>query len=244
MPLDRTFGDIRALIAKEKLGWQPRPDIPDYVRLPNYSLGATTEGLIPTEQTQPQSFQALEVGGNPFVAVRRAERGLVSAEAVQRTFSSQLLSQLGLDKALTAGSARLAGRAYGDAPAAPPEAGAPPSSLDWRNRWGQNWVTSTRDQNPCNACWAFAGTALVEAMVRIEHAMWTTLSEGDVHRGVGKSCPDLGNEGEVSDFFARNGICDPGSWPWRTDTPPYAPTPHRNGRSVRGPAIDVVSVAD
>jgi hypothetical protein len=81
-------------------------------------------------------------------------------------------------------------------------------------------------------------------MVRIEHAMWTHLSEGDVHRGVGKTCPDLGNEGEVSNFFANHGFCDPGSWPWRTDTPPYAPTADRNGRSVRGPAFDLVSVAN
>jgi hypothetical protein len=245
MPLTMTYGELRKLIEIEQLGWQPQPEIPDYVRLPSYALGASTKGLIPTASAPALELHTLGVGTNPFLAARRVERGLVSADAVRGVFTPQMLRQLNLEDVIDATSQRVRGEAYGGAaPAPPPEAGAPPSSVDWRNRWGQNWITSTRDQNPCNACWAFAGTALVESMVRIEHAMWTRLSEGDVHRGVGKTCPDLGNLGEVSNFFANNGICDPGSWPWRTDTPPYAPTPDRNGRSVRGPAFDIVAVAD
>ncbi len=228
-----TYGDLRALIDAEKLGWQPRADLPDYVRLPLYSLGASSDGLIPEAQTPKLDLNALGVSSNPFLAVRRAERGLIPAEAVREAFPAWQLRRLGLEDAVEDKAVPL-----------PPDGGVPPSSIDWRNRWSRNWITSTRDQNPCNACWAFAGTALVEAMVRIEHSMWTRLSEGDVHRGVGKTCPDLGNMGEVSTFFANNGICDPGSWPWRTDTPPYAPTPDRNGRSVRGPAFEVVSIAN
>lgn len=228
-----TYGDLRKLIEAEKLGWQPSPHLPDYVRLPTYPIGASEEGLVPTAKAPKLDLATLGVSGNPFLAVRRAERGLVSVAAVQEAYSTRELRRLGLGDAIE--------KAAGSVP---PDGGTPPSSIDWRNRWGQNWITSTRDQNPCNACWAFAGTALVEAMVRIEHATWTRLSEGDVHRGVGKSCPDLGNLGEVSTFFSTKGICDPGSWPWRTDSPPYAPTPDRNGRSVRGPAFDIVSVAN
>lgn len=246
MPLEMTYGDVRKLIESEQLGWQPRADIPDYARLPNYALGGSIEGLVPTSEAPSFDLQTLGVGTNPFLAVRRVERGLVHLDAVREFFSPILLRQLGLDDHISAVAEPVTDAAYGDeiGLAVPPDAGAPPNAVDWRNRWSQNWITSTRDQNPCNACWAFAGTALVESMVRIEHAMWTRLSEGDVHRGVGKTCPDLGNEGEVSNFFANNGICDPGSWPWRTDSPPYAPTPDRNGRSVRGPAFDVVSVAN
>ena len=234
-----TYGDVRKLIEAEQLGWQPRADMPDYVRLPGYALGGSDEGLIPTADAPALDLRTLGVGTNPVLAVRRVERGLVSADALRESFSSQLLSQLGLDDRIEAVAGPVTDAAYGGetTSAAPPEAGAPPNSVDWRNRWGQNWITSTRDQDPCNACWAFAGTALVESMVRIEHAMWTRLSEGDVHRGVGKTCPDLGNEGEVSNFFANNGICDPGSWPWRTDSPPYTPTPDRNGRSVVAPPL-------
>ncbi len=231
--MDMTYGELRALIEAERLGWQPRPDIPDYVRLPSYSLGASSDGLVPEAQAPRFDLSTLGVKGNPFLAIRRAERGLISIEAVRQTFPTQQLRQLGLDGAVERAETQM-----------PPDGGIPPGSIDWRNRWGQNWITSTRDQNPCPACWTFAGTALVEAMVRIEHSMWTRLSEGDVHRGVGKTCPDLGNMGEVSAFFANNGICDPGSWPWRTDAPPYAPTADRNGRSVRGPAFELVSVAD
>jgi len=244
MPLNLTYGDVRKLIEAEKLGWQPRPEIADHVRLPKYSMGASLEGLVPTEAAPEVDFLSLGVGTNPHLAVRRAERGLIGAESIRQVFPERLLRQLGLDDVHAAPRSEVGEQAYGPETATPPDAGTPPSAVDWRNRWGQNWITSTRDQNPCNACWAFAGTALVEAMVRIEHAMWTRLSEGDVHRGVGKTCPDLGNIGEVSNYFANNGLCDPGCWPWRTDTPPFAPTPDRNGRSVRGPAFDVVSVSN
>lgn len=228
-----SYGDIRALIAAEKLGWQPRADIPDYVRLPLHALGASSDGLVPEAKAPKLDWSTLGVSSNPYLSVHRAERGLIKPEALHEAFSSEQLRRLGLADAIVKKPVPL-----------PPDGGVPPTSVDWRNRWSQNWITSTRDQNPCNACWAFAGTALVEAMVRIEHSMWTRLSEGDVHRGVGKTCPDLGNLGEVSTFFASHGICDPGSWPWRTDTPTYAPTPDRNGRSVRGPVFDVVSIAN
>lgn len=231
MPL--SYGDLRKLIEKENLRWQPPADKPDYVRLPLYATGGSETGLVATAQAPRLDLRNLGVSSNPHLAIRRAERGLISVDALKQVYATPLLRRLGLDEATELKSV-----------APPPDGGLPPSVVDWRNRWGRNWITSTRDQNPCSACWAFAGTALVEAMVCIEHALWTRLSEGDVHRGVGKTCPDLGNLGEVSAFFASHGICDPGSWPWRTDSPPYAPTPDRNGRSVRGPAFDVVSVAD
>jgi hypothetical protein len=230
MPM--TYGELRATLAKERLGWIP-PDVPDEVELPEPALGATADDLLHTDDARPVDFASLGVGTNPHLALRRLEHGIVGPDAIVDTFPTRTLRRVGLDDIL---AQRVEPQ--------PPDAGAVPSALDWRARFGQNWITTVRDQNPCNACWAFAGVALVESMVRIEHAMWTRLSEGDVQRGVGKTCPDLGNVGEVSNFFANNGFCDPGSWPWRTDAPPYQPTPDRNGRSVRGPAFDVVSVAD
>ncbi|MFO0730265.1 MAG: C1 family peptidase [Nitrospiraceae bacterium] len=107
------------------------------------------------------------------------------------------------------------------------ERGAPPAGGAGRigrlaQSWGTNFITTVRDQNPCNACWAFAGVALVESMVRIEDSLWTRLSEGDVHRGIGAQCGDYGNIGNVSNFFANSGFADPGCFPWATTTPPYA----------------------
>jgi hypothetical protein len=228
----RTYGDLRTLIENEQLGWQTPPDVPDDAPLPVIGLGADPSGLISADSSPRVEFTALGPGTNPYLALQRASRGYVTADEVSAAFSAGLLRRLGLDEVTEA------------IPAAPREAGAPPSSVDWRSRFGQNWITSIRDQNPCNSCWAFAGVALVESMVRIEHAMWTRLSEGDPRDGVGKTCADLGNMGEVSNFFANNGFCDPGSWPWHTDARTYAPTPDRSGRAVRGPAFTSVSVAD
>jgi len=232
-----TFGELRALIANERLGWQPPHNMPDDAPLPVTGLGADRSGLVGANTSSPADFTGLGPGTNPYLAIERARAGLVTARQVTDAFPADTLRRLGLDEAVPG----IAGR---DSEAVPPAAGAPPASVDWRNRFGQNWITSVRDQNPCNSCWAFAGVALVESMVRIEHAMWTRLSEGDPRDGVGKGCADEGNMGEVSNFFANNGFCDPVSWPWHTDTRTYAPTPDRSGRSVRGPAFTWVSVSD
>ena len=60
------------------------------------------------------------------------------------------------------------------------------SAVDWRNRFGWNWISSVRNQGTCNNCWAFGITALYEAMVRIEHCVWCRRSEADIRNGVGK----------------------------------------------------------
>ncbi len=228
-----TFGELRSLLHDTDRHWETKLDVEDERPLPHYPLGATQEGLVPAERPARIDFRRLGPGTNPRLAVARAERGLVAPTDVRAAFGAPLLRRLGLDDLR-----ELAGGVE-----APPLAGAP-TSVDWRARWGQSWITTVRDQNPCQSCWAFAGTALVESMVRIEHALWTRLSEGDPRDGVGKGCGDLGNLAEVSTFFTANGICDPGSWPWHTDARAYAPTPDRNGRSVRGPAFDLIGSGD
>ena len=42
------------------------------------------------------------------------------------------------------------------------------TAVDWRNRFGANWISSVRSQGGSQNCWAFATTAMFEAMVRIE----------------------------------------------------------------------------
>ena len=231
---DLTFGDVRRMIARTDLEWHPR-DLPDDKPLPRKGLGAELDELVLDANAPRLDLREIAPRRNPLLAARQVRRGLSQREALDRIVPRRLAEMLLL---------RDADEADGDA--LPPDMGssARPRAVDWRDRWGQNWITSMRDQGVCSACWAFAGTALIEAMLRIETGMWAQLSEGDVHRGVGKTCPNAGNSGEVSRYFDASGLCDPGSWPWRTDTPPFAPTPDRNGRAVRGPAFKTVSVAD
>jgi len=120
-------------------------------------------------------------------------------------------------------------------------------NVDWRNRFGRNWITSVRDQDGTENCWAFASTALYEAMVRIEHLLWTRRSEGDMVHGVGKQSWDMGNIGECTIFVERYGLADPDCFPFgvpaalytareggsNLEATPLSPTPDRAGRTVR-----------
>ncbi|HFJ9274728.1 hypothetical protein PDL68_23320 [Bacillus cereus] len=119
-----------------------------------------------------------------------------------------------------------------------------PTIVDWRNRGGWPWITSIRNQDPCEACWAFASTALVEAMVRIEHSVWCELSEGDVHKGRGAHCADLGNTPDTLNWIRDHGLADPGCFSWQTSDVPWTPTPDRSGRTVRIPQNTNVGSVD
>lgn len=90
-------------------------------------------------------------------------------------------------------------------------------------------------------------TALYEAMVRIEHGVWCSRSEGDLGRATGKQPWDLGNLGEAAIAAERFGIADPDCMAWSesavlyTAKPhgsamsaiPLSPTPDRAGRTMR-----------
>lgn len=121
------------------------------------------------------------------------------------------------------------------------------ATVDWRNRFNANFISSIRSQGSAPNCWAFAMTALYEAMVRIEHSVWCRRSEGDLGRATGKQPWDLGNLGEASIAAERFGVADPDCLAWSeaavlytakphgaamTDMP-LSPTPDRAGRTVR-----------
>ncbi|KAK4119671.1 cysteine proteinase [Parathielavia appendiculata] len=125
---------------------------------------------------------------------------------------------------------------------------SPPTSVDWRNRSGINYITTTQDQGGCNSCWAFAATALIESMVRIEHGVWSKRSEADLHDGVGAACESVGNAEETLAWVAGQGIMfvndtnaqPPGIADWPCD--PYEATLHsyepcrdRSGRTTHIP---------
>jgi subtilisin-like proprotein convertase family protein/putative hemolysin len=102
---------------------------------------------------------------------------------------------MGLSEKATKGSVPVA-----QSPAAPTEGGSvgsPPSSFDWRNYGGQNWMTSVKNQGSCGSCWAFSAVGVVEAVFNI-----------------GTSNPnldlDLAEEYLVSNCLSGNSCC--GGW--------------------------------
>ncbi|KAK3994275.1 hypothetical protein QBC44DRAFT_392743 [Cladorrhinum sp. PSN332] len=128
-----------------------------------------------------------------------------------------------------------------------------PSAVDWRNRSGVNYITTAQDQGVCQSCWAFAVTALIETMIRIEHGIWSKRSEADVHDGTFAACDSTGNAEDTLQYVAGMGIDFitnpergiPGIADWPCD--PYEATFHpyehcadRSGRATYIPFYQAI----
>ncbi|KAK4141368.1 uncharacterized protein C8A04DRAFT_30997 [Dichotomopilus funicola] len=124
----------------------------------------------------------------------------------------------------------------------------PPLSVSWVTRNSTSFITTPQDQRTCNACWAFAVTALIESQIRIEHGPWSKRSESDVHDGLGAACASVGNAEETLAWLAGQGdiyvnntsLKPPGIADWPCD--PYRDSDHayeacgdRRGRATQVP---------
>jgi hypothetical protein len=200
--------------------WSIQKKLLDTDEIPKHGIGGSKQELKLAEDIPRIDFkkEIKLLNNNPYLIERRITAGIISAET---------------RKTLIPGTTPAA------EPAPPPEGGVA-ASVDWRKRWGWPWITSIRDQNGCNACWAFAAVALVEAMTRIEHAVWTTRSEGDVHKGMNAVCASLGGSAGALDWIKTNGIADPDCFPWTTANIAYAPTTDRAGRTVKIPGYKFI----
>jgi C1A family cysteine protease len=81
--------------------------------------------------------------------------------------------------------------------------------FDWRNRHGQNWVTSVKDQGQCGSCWAFASTSALEAVTNLYFNQHLDL---DLAEQDALSCSGAGNciygglPNKSLDFFKTTGL--------------------------------------
>lgn len=225
MPDITTVKELRELLKSTNATWAVNEALKDTDKLSRtYSLGADTSKLAKADETKKLDFKALlgkEVT-NAYLTERRIALNILPASARTKT---QMAPQ-------TTGT---------------PVAGLS-TMVDWRNRFGWPWITSIQDQDPCESCWVFGSVATVETMVRIEHAIWSKRSEGDVHRGMNWQCANGGNPSDAFNWMTQNGVADPDCYPYVPNSPnnlPYHPTPDRSGRTVKIPAETVISsIAD
>ena len=256
-----TFGELRRDLAREGLTWTVNPNFSDNTQIPRPALGADFSDW-PLGSTVPRVDVAAVVAAHPttntLLRTYLAGRGLLPP---LRLGSDAVLGTPG-QLAQTGAITRAPGVNAAPGPAAPAvvPAAAPPASVDWRNRFGWPWITEIRDQDPCEHCWIYASVALIEAMVRIEHCVWCTSSEGDYIEANKVPCGQCGNAGEVLSWAQNDAIADLDCVPWvdrdpgnRTGPywnpppngcnggsmqapPAWAPPFDRTGRSVRIPA--------
>ena len=237
-----TVGELRKALAEQNLGWQVLGHLADSEVITRRPTGGTPDGLVLARRAKAIDFAAIFelVPKNPFLAERAIARKFITAP--RRPRSAQIPP---LITPQTVGSLSAAAAVATPARRRAPAGGAPLASVDWRNRWGWPWITSVRDQNGCEACWAFAAVALTEAMVRVEHCVFPHYSEGDVHKGMGAKCANTGSSDSAVDWIHSHGLCDPQCFAWTTANIAYAPSSDRDGRTVRGATkTGIGSVAD
>lgn len=240
-----TAGDLRKALVAEGIRWTVNARFADSQPLERPHLGAQ-KTLIPLAATLPRVDVSAALTNHPPANVQLLDyltkSGKLKGPAPE--VRAPLIPHLMLPNVAAGGSGG---------------GNAPPSSVDWRNRWGTAWITGIRDQDPCEACWAFSATALLEAMVRIEHCVWCVRSEADVHDGLATECGSCGWAHVALDWIKTNGLADPQCYAWpalasrissyfnphpnsclgsknyqgTTVAPTYTQCKNRNGRTVR-----------
>ncbi len=228
----QTYGELRQHLLQSKIPWTVNPKFADNQPIQRHPLGALTQPppAVPTRRVDVTALVRAAPPTNSLLARDLLTRGILT-------------------------NAHVAPR-INEIPVLP----ASPTVVDWRNRFGWPWVTAIRDQDPCEHCWIYAATALVECMVRIEHCVWCPRSEGDYIEANKVPCGQCGSPGPVLDWFAAHGATDLDCVPWVDRTsgdhsgaywnpppdkcgggsmkppPTYAPASNRSGRTVKIPA--------
>jgi Papain family cysteine protease len=218
-------GNVRRTLAENQAKWKVIEQLNDEDPAPIHGLGGSVEGLKQAGEVGLLDWRSILTiqTNNPFLVERRTALDLGSILSLQ-TGNPLLTGHRVLEFLPAALVKELTSLIEGELAL---------KAVDWRDRWGWPWITTVQDQDGCESCWAFAATALVESMTRIEHAVWSKRSEGDVHHGMGAKCANTGGATSALDWIKTNGIADPDCYPWSTNDPPYITTLDRSGRTVK-----------
>jgi hypothetical protein len=234
MPDTMKTGDLRQMLAKAKAKWTVNQKLKDDDALPIYPTGGDPKKAVKATSVSRIDITPYlkTVTSNPFLLQRRLDQGLLRLEDLPL----ELRHPIDLNAPPPVLKPAIGNHPVASVEKKPiePAGGAGvSSSVDWRNRFGWPWLTRIKDQDPCESCWVFSAVGVVEAMVRIEHAIWSLRSEGDVHDGMGAQCSTTGWPTDAFAWMQQNGVADPGCWPYETQNLPYKPTADRDGRTVK-----------
>jgi hypothetical protein len=93
-----------------------------------------------------------------------------------------------------------------------------PSSFDWRNVDGKNWLSPVRNQGYCGSCWAFSAIGPVEGTYNIEQETPGAnfdLSEQDLVSCSGAGSCGGGFPWTALQYIKNSGVCDEACFPYR-----------------------------
>jgi hypothetical protein len=232
MPSTLKVGDLRQLLAKANAKWKIDEKLKDSDTLPTHPTGGDLTKFVkvtavPRINVTPY-FQT--VTSNPYLLQLRLNQGFLKL----KDLPIELQHPIDLTSEVPKLEPFKLNRPAPILKKGPIMAGGGVSSaVDWRNRFGWPWLTKVKDQGGCESCWVFSAVGVVEAMVRIEHAIWSLRSEGDVHDGLGASCAQTGGPATAFDWMKAHGVADPGCWAYEQSNLPYKPTADRDGRTVK-----------
>ncbi len=115
------------------------------------------------------------------------------------------------------------------AAAAPPTPPPIPPQIDWRNKEGNDWMTSVKNQGASNACVAFACVGAIESLNKIkknEPNLSIDLSEAFLFFCGGGNWEEGWHEDPALNFAKIQGITDEDCFPW-PDPPEEKPCEDR-----------------
>ena len=240
-----TAGDLRKVLQASNAKWTIDDRLQDKDVVPTHPTGGDLSKFIPVSKVPRIDIKPYvsTVTSNPFLRQLRINNGLLKITdlPVELRNTVDLKAPVLANPVLEAHK-RTAGAAPAVSPVPLAAGSGVSAAVDWRNRFGWPWITKIKDQGPCESCWVFSAVGVVEAMTRIEHAIWSLRSEGDVHDGLGASCAQTGSPTTAFDWMKTNGVADPGCWPYETTNAAYKPTADRNGRTVK--LVDYVTLSN